>query len=56
MNYLTGDLALLKVKGEITFSSKVSPIGLPLDDISKADQPVVVSGWGKISVSIKDAP
>ncbi|XP_033229482.1 chymotrypsin-2-like [Belonocnema kinseyi] len=49
MNYLTGDIALLKVKGEITFSSKVSPIGLPSEDVSKADLPVVVSGWGKVS-------
>ena len=54
LNSLTGDIGLIEVKGQITFSSKVRAIHLPSSDISKANQAVVVSGWGKVSVSIKN--
>ena len=46
------DIALIKISGKISFSSTVSPIPLPSYDVNKANEPAVVTGWGKKSVSI----
>ncbi|XP_051175229.1 chymotrypsin-2-like [Leptopilina boulardi] len=47
---MRNDLALIKISGNITFSSTVQPIKLPPIDLNQDGIPVIASGWGRLQV------
>lgn len=52
-NRLLNDISLVRTVSEIIFSDTIQPIALPTQDLpDENDTAVVVSGWGKISMSV----
>ncbi len=51
---ISNDIALIRLKRRITYSSKVMPVCLPTSDPSPVyNQRVVITGWGSITGSTK---
>ena len=48
---LVNDVAVVRVSRDIEFNEKVQPIGLPSENFTKVDYPVVLTGWGSTRVS-----
>ena len=51
MARLINDVAVVRVNRDIEFNEKVQPIGLPSEDFTKVDYPVILTGWGSTRVS-----
>lgn len=49
---LTNDIGLLILSTAVEFKPLVQPIPLAKDDIAPADHPVILTGWGRTSVSL----
>lgn len=49
---MTGDVALVRIRGPFVFSDKVQPIVLPTEDFTKSNYPATLTGWGLLNVSI----
>lgn len=49
---LINDIGLIRVDRDIEFNQKVQQVKLAKDDIAKADYPVVLSGWGRLTVKL----
>lgn len=48
---LSNDIGIIRVNRDIEFNDKVQPISLPLEDFTKVDYPVVLTGWGTTKVN-----
>ena len=44
------DVALIRIDRDIEFNEKIQPIPLSSEDFTKEDYPVVLTGWGRLSV------
>lgn len=48
----THDIGLIKLKKEIKFNEKVQPVNLPTSDNIERKFTAVLTGWGRIQVTI----
>lgn len=45
------DVAVIRLTEDIKYTTKIQPVALPTSDYEDFDKTVVLSGWGKTSVS-----